>query len=248
MKKLLLAAVAACFSQGLWAQATLEHEWDFPSSINYQVFSVNKNLGGEVTHHVGKNQSEKTLEFFNADYSLRNSFEVDNEIFLLKGASTHLFNNDDLIEIYVVESLGEGNYAANLYNEEGTLLQSFGNYIWAELYSKNGGYKMQLTKHGNNNVRVYALDGNFEGGLAVNESTNQHPLVYPNPAQHVVQLPYELPVGTQGNLVVYNQNGQLIKTFQVSGSVNELRLDVSQFQRGIYFYECEGKRSKFIVN
>ena len=72
-------------------------------------------------------------------------------------------------------------------------------------------------------------------------------LPYPNPASSIVNLPYEIPQGTTAEMRIFNLDGQLVDVKQIGSHFNNIQLNVDNYTAGIYFYEYNGNKGKFIV-
>ncbi|MDD6211087.1 MAG: YCF48-related protein [Bacteroidales bacterium] len=76
--------------------------------------------------------------------------------------------------------------------------------------------------------------------------TDAVPGAFPNPARGTVTLPFD-GSGADGTLRIFNAGGQLVKEVRTDGNAGSVTVDVSDFERGLYFFS-DGKRGgKFSV-
>lgn len=59
---------------------------------------------------------------------------------------------------------------------------------------------------------------------------------YPNPASSYTNVKYELSGAANASLTVYNMLGSVVQTLPVHDAQGTIRLDVSSYTNGIYFY------------
>ena len=67
---------------------------------------------------------------------------------------------------------------------------------------------------------------------------------FPNPANQIINIPCE----SQRDAIIsiFDINGKLIESKQVNCSNEGFLLDVTNYPSGIYIYECDGERNRFI--
>ena len=75
----------------------------------------------------------------------------------------------------------------------------------------------------------------------VNQNDNQTIMVYPNPANDFVILSGE----NLGTVRVYNALGQKVEEFEANG--NELRINTTGYENGMYFVKTEETTLRFVV-
>ncbi len=68
---------------------------------------------------------------------------------------------------------------------------------------------------------------------------------YPNPANDMVNLPYESK--QTSSMFIYNSKGDQIERKHIAAGTGEVQLDVKDYPAGVYFYETNGVSSTFIV-
>lgn len=178
-------------------------------------------------------------------------------VYAISCLSKKFINNDDKLEMCVTlmatshsgDNLNEKMW---LINEDGTKLNDFGNgYSFsASFASYNGETHLTILKTTINptaySTTIYRCSGSGVVNIAQPDE-NVIGLAYPNPAINVITLPYQLKDKLTSHIHIYNESGHLVSTIPVGAHFNEIKVDVSSYSSGIYFYECEGKTNSFIV-
>jgi len=250
----MLVFVGLCLSAK--AQINLEHTFN-----NEHVFYENR-FDVELFHCTNNNQ----IKLYNTDYSLYKTVNITPPIgYTFSGGfnfSKKLFNDDNKIEFTANFFKNEGGiiyYNIRLYNEDGTMLKDFGEHpytIIASVIKINEQYKLSIYKYATPSVNaiteIYSLPGTLPSNPTepINNSStsyNQLQTAYPNPANAVITLPYQLKQGEFSTMHIYNTNGQLIETKQIGYDFDKILLNVSGYTKGVYFYEVNGVSNKFIV-
>lgn len=174
--------------------------------------------------------------------------------------SKKCINNDDKLEMCVIFSTTSStdyntSHKMWLINEDGTKLNDFGNaYSWSSGFvSYDGATHLNVTKmnvDASFNVTyttiIYSCSGSGVAG-----TTKPHDidlgLAYPNPAANTITLPYKLTNKSTSQINIYDANGRLYTSIPVGMHFNEVKVDVSTYPAGVYFYECEGISYRFVV-
>lgn len=178
--------------------------------------------------------------------------------------SKTIFDDDETTkELAVCYQKDDNNYNNNqryqliLYTEDGTQIYDFG-YSYSSMYVQpflhyfNNEYRFWLTKseydaekHTTNiKYEVYRVSKTKATGLQQMPLTNQLP--YPNPANSIITLPYNLQQEV-GSLYIYDQTGKQIERRYITRTNNQLQLNVSNYPAGQYIYTVEGQTQTFIV-
>jgi hypothetical protein len=90
-------------------------------------------------------------------------------------------------------------------------------YTGNNVYSLPGTYPTQVVQHNNGDVNLA--------------------LPYPNPTDKQITIPYNIPKGTQAQIIVYDMSGKEVEKFNIDSIFNNLILDVSKYPKGVYFYK-----------
>ena len=167
----------------------------------------------------------------------------------------NIFTNDDKITylVTVLDTTGSWKTSLRVYDENQSLLKDFGEYDGYFLHSTSDNkWRLRIRRYVNGGYEsdFYSLPGtaaatNTKSLHTENESTFSSP--YPNPARAVITLPYQLKRGETSVMRIYSVNGQLIETKQIDDTFNEIRLNVSKYARGTYYYDVNGVSNRFIV-
>lgn len=237
-----------------FAQLTLLH------TFNGNVQAQGEYISEAINRYIYRNGN--TIQIYAPDFSLEKQvsislpagYEINNVI-----TSQHFFNSDNMYEFFITAGQ-TGSPASDHYsysaiiNDEGSTIYNFGyTYIFnGGFYKIAGQLRLVLLKYiytGSSTwsytTEVYSCGGNYSG-IASNEPANMLP-PYPNPATSIVNLPYEIPQGTTSEMKIFNLNGQLIEVKQLGSHFNNIQLNVDHYAAGIYIYEYNGNKGKFIV-
>lgn len=254
MKKLSIILFLCAMISTSFAQLTLLHTFtscDYGVPGNY----VNESIDRYII------RDGNTIQIYKPDFSLEKTVTLNlpsGYSLINASVSQHLYNTDNSYEISITAAnssvLSNQQYDTYQYhaivNENGSVLQNFGYaYMLSGSYCRIGGQlRYFLGKDTYNNgqsYEVYSCGGNYSGVTPV-EAPNQS-LPYPNPASSIINLPYELAQGTSAEMRIFNSNGQVVEVKQLGSHFNNILLNVDNYVPGIYFYEYNGNRGKFIV-
>jgi hypothetical protein len=258
MKKIIFSLIASALITNLsYGQATLEHSyttksWDYD---NYNSFKTKSGI-----NYFTLDNTTNTLKFFDSNHDLFKTIIIPvSSGYTLSSISTIndvLFNSDDLIE-FIAFSNSNTNYdirKATLINENGVVLQNFGNRNEALVIKDIGGtYKLitYLEPYGQIPATTdYAFDVYKLPGTTLNTVTNKIDensfIGYPNPATNRMTINNPLKNGENETLEVFDINGKKVLQKNISGGNPEINLDVTNLKRGVYIYSLNGKTNKFI--
>lgn len=93
----------------------------------------------------------------------------------------------------------------------------------------------------NSNMWIDALEFEGESGIALDILPEVKVNVYPNPAQEYLTFAFEKEV-KESDLVIYNLDGQMVRTVTVSG--RELTLQVGDLPAGTYYFHVLDGRKR----
>ena len=168
--------------------------------------------------------------------------------------SEHLFNSDDLVElVYIyskyVPTTGSYYYTfeTKLINENGTVLETFpGAGHTNVIETIDNGKKFLVYEYDYSVIpyrtytHVYKLPQSSTKSAEFSALTSGIGNPYPNPANHQVHIPVELPDGiSSAQLVLYNLNGQKVLSYPVRGSDENILLPTRQMDPGTYLYSLQ---------
>lgn len=262
MRKVLLSIIAVLFGASLQAQITLEKTFAATTTepiLHSLTYVYNDLYGSEVLGYAVYHSGEGTIDVFNTDYTLRLNFAIDipegYESYSSPFVNQYLFNEDDKVEfVCQFKKSGSYDYLTRIFNEDGDVLfeKEISNFMYHKADNKfmmtASSYKM--IEDGGETKYEYAKEIYSIRETAVDLAEGAKLLTanpYPNPAMHTINLPYSLNGNAHADMKIMNQNGQLIDTKSVHAYFDHIKLDVSTYPQGVYFYECNGVSSKFIV-
>lgn len=256
MKKLIFINLFTAFFITLNAQVTLDKTYNYSASV-VQL----ETLG--YKYYIMDVPNEQ-CKIYNLDHSLFKtiSCSVPSNFYLadIKYISENLFDNDTGIELaytyykYIpTQSSYYYEYDSKIINEDGSAIQTIdgARYIYVNKTGENThklfaycfDYSVFPEKVWTN---IYNLPGVPLTGLQLNENISDIYLnAYPNPATETVKVAYNLPENTtSGELLLVDNNGRLVKQFQVDNHTNYLALNISEYKSGVYHYFIEYGNTK----
>ena len=249
MKKISTILLIVVFVTNAMAQITIDHTFTGDISV------VNTHL--KTVYYKGP-INDNQFEFYNEDYSFYKSVTLTPpegcEAYTLLNLSDKLFNNDELLEftcIFYDTVNGTGSYM-KLINENGTELFDFGNVASFGLLmkTKNNDVKFLVDYYVNypteTETKVYSLPGSLTTVQPISAVSEQI-LPYPNPASSHIYLKYSIGQTEKVDLQIYNSSGQLIDTKKIGGAFDKIKLNVSNYKPGLYYYRYNASSHPFIV-
>jgi len=258
MKKIILFLLSFAVVSTSFAQLTLLHT--FPSCEYFYTYGDANNLVESLNRYIIRN--DNSIQIYKPDFSLEKTVNVNLPSgYVLSGISVskHLYNTDNSYEIYITATSAtaysnqqyNSQYYCAIIDENGSVLHNFGNAYYASgVFIHIGGqlrFYFIKKMYGETSyiTEVYSCSGNYSG-IAPTEPSNML-LPYPNPASSIVNLPYEIPQGTTAEMRIFNLDGQLVDVKQIGSHFNNIQLNVDNYTPGLYFYEYNGNKGKFIV-
>ncbi len=168
--------------------------------------------------------------------------------------SETLFNLDPLLEVAVYyHHIGTSAGKYLIINENGVIVDSMlnglamysGNFKVRKIDTLGIGY--QAVFNTPTSIDIYNLPGILPcntcgsagaGETGMNEIENNFPTkAQPNPSSNEVKITFKLPEGAkEGELSLYNTNGQKINTYRVDNRFGYILLDNSKLPTGVYYY------------
>lgn len=206
------------------------------------------------------------VKIYNADYSVNanNTYNFTPPTgykISSVSMSRKVFNTDNNYEFLVNYIRTDNTYdntreKSILYNQNGSIIKDFGFAymvsVYPYLHIANSNFRLTVTKYyydGTNTTiktEIYSVPGIPPTSVASLKS-DEIQLAYPNPANSIITLPYQLKNGEIALMNIYNNNGQLMDTKQIDFMFDKILLDVSNYPKGVYFYEVNGFSNRFIV-
>ena len=251
MKKSIFLFIVTVFVSNLNAQITLENTF----SDNFY-YSTNTHL--KTLYYSAYPVNGNQFIFYNEDYSYYKTVTImppsGYNCNGIANISDHLFNSDDLIEFTCVffDTLNNSGYLLKLYNENETEIQDFGTAYAGYAYKTvNNEVRFSTYKYTNYpnpdyETDVYSLPGSIASTKSIKSGISEY-LPYPNPANTIIYLKYNLDQSEIENLQIFNSSGQIIETKKIGGAFDKIKLDISSYPSGQYFYKYKTNTQKFIV-
>ena len=259
MKKIIFGILATALISNLsYGQATIEQSYK-TKSFDYDNYNSFKTKSG--LNYFTLDDNTNTLQFFDSNHDLYKTVLIPvapgYQLSYISTINDVLFNSDNLIEFIVFYNSNTNSNIrkATLINENGVILQEFGNRQEAIVIKGIGGtYKLITYLEPFDQIPAttdYAFDVYSLPGTTLNTVTNKKIdedsfIGYPNPATNRIAITNPLKSGEKETLEVFDINGKKVLQKNVSGGSKEINLDVTNLTRGIYIYRINGKTNKFI--
>lgn len=240
-----------------FAQINLEHTF---SGLDL-VSPINTN---DQTMYYNYNTTTNVLTLYANDYSLYKSITIAPPAgfktpTLIGGSiSTKIFNTDNLVEFcfsFITTSTSNPyEYKLLLYNENLQVIKDFGNrmslFIFKTVDNQTKcsvtGYTVsgsQITYYQD----IYHLPGNLPVDVFNELLSTIEQTPFPNPTNTFIIIPFSLEEKETTMLDIFNQNGQIIYSKKINRDEKSIKYDVSGLNPGLYFYQYNNVREKFIV-
>ncbi len=256
MKKIFFGLIAVVTISNLsFAQATLEQQYstnEISRAFTY-AFKTDTGLNYFTV------EATNVLKVYNSSHSLTSTttIPIDNG-YTLDGVypvSDKLFNNDNLIEFLIFTYIQSGSgletftYKLTLINQNGTILQQFGDRAYANIIKESSEvFKLithKTTNENNTVYDVYSLPGTTLETVTLNKNSNSF-FGFPNPTGNKITIINNLENGQNGTLEVFDANGKKVMQKNVVGENGEINLDVTKLSSGVYIYKLNGQTNRFI--
>jgi len=259
MKKTILFLSLSFLLLSVKTQISLDHTFNLDFVNNFERSRTHVEyfiLNNEISFYILSQDFDTQitlLKIYNPDFSLRNSCSFDGNIFAgiqFYFFSQKLFNDDGLIE-FVVQYMIESELVSYIviYNENGEIIRKFSDvslYSWPKVAQYHNQAKLVIQYA--DKAEIYSLPGTIPNNISENTGKSFSTLPpYPNPSYSYVNLPYRLDAGQTSIMSIYNINGQLIEIKNIDAYFNVIKLNVENYNAGVYIYEYNGISNKFIV-
>lgn len=176
---------------------------------------------------------------------------VDQYLYDIRYVSENLFTDDNSLSLcYIYYAYDATNqyytYTAKVINENGTSLLTVEGAQYAYVNMVDDQAKLSLYVYDYSSspytitTVIYDLPGELVSSGEFTNNIFQSKPPYPNPATDFAVLPYQLPDGQdQGKVILNDETGKVIHTFDVDRNFNNLQIDTRQLPHGVYFYHLE---------
>lgn len=241
-----------CYS--LNAQILLEHTFTTNSGIG----CFNTTTKGTMFYEIPDTLTNQ-LKIFNEDYSIYKTITIPRPIgysVMISFVSEQLFNTDNSIEFLCtfINYYPPVSSIINIYNENASLVKSFGTSSYIVLASLTDYYgsktKLMISTYNKDfmpsTIEIYSLAGSIPNNVSEQKQAEMQ-LPFPNPANTIITLPYDLKKGSSATMNIFKIDGKFVDTKQIDSSFNRIELNVGSYEPGIYIYDYNGIKEKFIV-
>jgi hypothetical protein len=270
---MLLISSCAVFAQIELVHSFTERDWRnnlyFVGKIyveyddNYEIRNFS-DVEGFVQIKVDAKNNTLSMNTFSSDFSSVTTknfqfssisgYEIDDvEI------TQHIFNNDDEYEFMVRYKLKDYNGSNEsskliLFDSKGNILKDFGSAFWLEwpnlLYLINNQSYIIVEKDYTENsaIEIYSVPTTVNPNQLKSATISNSTLsAFPNPAKTFVNLSYNVSGVEDAEMVITDASGRVVERRIVNAMQDNLRLNVANYKRGMYFYEVQGFTGRFIV-
>ena len=270
---MLLISSCAVFAQIELVHSFTERDWRnnlyFVGKIyveyddNYEIRNFS-DVEGFVQIKVDAKNNTLSMNTFSSDFSSVTTknfqfssisgYEIDDvEI------TQHIFNNDDEYEFMVRYKLKDYNGSNEsskliLFDSKGNILKDFGSAFWLEwpnlLYLINNQSYIIVEKDYTENsaIEIYSVPTTVNPNQLKSATISNSTLsAFPNPAKTFVNLSYNVSGVEDAEMVITDASGRVVERRIVNAMQDNLRLNVANYKRGMYFYEVQGFTGRFLV-
>ncbi len=256
MKKIILGLIATIsISTISFGQATFEHSYTTSSTEDEADFTV-LSLGithtfyiNDAIHYYTLNNATNVIEIFNSNHVLIQTINLPETPTKIIYLTDNLFNSDNFIEI-----LYSANNNIKIINEQSIVIQTIPNKKYARVFKSDvNSYKLSVSSSGivspgggtyQLDFDIYSLSGTLSTSQQEQYLKNSF-VGYPNPTENNITITNKLEIGENGILEIFDINGKKIMEKNVIGG-NEIYLNVTQFNNGVYIYKLNGETNRFI--
>ncbi|MBR1774782.1 MAG: T9SS type A sorting domain-containing protein [Bacteroidales bacterium] len=181
----------------------------------------------------------------------------------------NVFTNSNKYEFVVHgEYYLPGDYKSHridgIYNEDGELLYSFGDYnlamvsdmslkrdpyiinnklvvkLYNEYKTDNGDYKTKTQ------TKIFTLANSVKQNAVATVMQQNQAKLYPNPARQSITLEYNIQ-GQMQEMQIVDINGRVIANYLLDPSQKQLQINTSNYKKGVYIYRYGNNSGKFVV-
>ena len=198
-------------------------------------------------------ETEKTFPVPNIDgYVISDAGDVE--------MYQHVFNNDDDFEFVCEYKSTSAGYDDNDYKKlvvidsKGNIIKDFGTAQYFAfvryIFLVNNQATICIYKDIDNQstFEIYSVPTTVNPNQ-LKSATISNPTLsaFPNPAKTFVNLSYNVSGVEDAEMVITDASGRVVERRIVNAMQDNLRLNVANYKRGMYFYEVQGFTGRFIV-
>ncbi|RLD57224.1 MAG: hypothetical protein DRJ05_10045 [Bacteroidetes bacterium] len=259
MKKIQILFVSLGLLFALQSEAQIEWE----SSYEGTVYQTKMAIKGNVYYSIDSYSNKCIL--YNSDHTTWKTIDISIleviYIYELKYVSLHLFNSDALVELLVVyseykyanDTIGYYEFTTMIVNESGAQLLAVAGGANPYVFNDDGTSSKLMVYIYDYSLLLYPLQTqvyHLPGvQLAVNELEDPDSFFlgnpFPNPSKSEIIIPYNLSQeNDSGYLLVADNTGKVINKYFVDQGAEQLKINISSFNSGVYLYWVETPNSK----
>lgn len=244
MKKLLLiiATLSICILR-LNAQINLEHTFD-----GYLMPII---IEDNPEYYYDVYDKSNNIKIYDKNFNLYKNINItppDNCNRYYTNATA--LNNDIIFMICFINNTSDPNNCINkLYDINGNIIKDLGesSSVGSIIVYSNKMLYYKIFINSNNQVSYATEIYSISSVNNLNESNyNCTTSPFPNPANNIITLPYNLNSGFS-EMLIHDINGKLIEKKIIDSSSNNILLDIEGYIPGVYLYSVNGFTQKFVV-
>ncbi|MBO6117414.1 MAG: T9SS type A sorting domain-containing protein [Bacteroidales bacterium] len=135
-----------------------------------------------------------------------------------------------------------------IYNEDGELLYSFGDYENIEsAYIINNKLVVTLYKEDYDSyTKIFTLANSVKPSSVATVMQQNQAKLYPNPARQSVTLEYNIQ-GQMQEMQIVDMQGRVVASYLLDPSQKQVKINTSNYKKGVYVYRYGNNSGKFVV-
>ena len=94
-------------------------------------------------------------------------------------------------------------------------------------------------------TKIYTLANSVTSGITQVQQQNQ-PKLYPNPAKQSVTVEYDIQ-GQMQKMQIMDMQGRVVADYLLDPSQQQIKINTSDYKKGVYVYRYGNHSGKFIV-
>lgn len=225
---------------------------DISGYTGYYMLYFDKELNKIVMKTFSSDFSETTKTFSVPNID---GYSIKRDVLM----SQHYFNNDDEFEFICTYKVNNANYDDNYekliaFDSKGNILKDFGSAQYFRfidyLFIVNNKATICIYKELSDKkaFEIYSVPTTVNPNQLKSATISNSTLsAFPNPAKTFVNLSYNVSGVEDAEMVITDASGRVVERRIVNAMQDNLRLNVANYKRGMYFYEVQGFTGRFIV-
>lgn len=251
MKKLVFLVTITAFSFATMAQINVIHT--FQSQKEHIRWFLSES-NGIMFYQMSNDTIKNEVEIYNEDCSLYKVISLIRPLgytLSIRNVSEQTFNTNTTLEFLCLYYRTSTDCKMAIYDENAILIKDLGAFnFYPEIdIVSNGKSSVLILEDYSSEVKkdiIYSLPQKQTNSIQSTSSTTEMQ-PYPNPSKTIINLPYSLNGSNLSSMRIFDSNGKLVTQKKISSAFDAIKLNVNNYQPGIYFYEYNGISNKFIV-